>query len=198
MSRSMKIGITTIIAAFVVSMVAPEDAEARYRRLRRRAVSYGYSGGCCGVPQTCCGVAAAPVCHTGCETGACGVATSACPGGVCGVASTAYPAHGVVTNGCPTGACTIAGGTYSGAYSAGYGQSVQGTIQHQHQPTLPPAPQGTFDQSAPPAPGVNGATNGAQPQERGTSSPSDRSEDRPLPPPAREGDRAAPPPPQEQ
>ena len=81
MNRSMKLGLATIVAAFVVSLVATEDAEARHRRHRRHR-----HGGCCGyVAPSCCGAPVAPACPT-----ACGVATNACPGGVCGVAGGAY------------------------------------------------------------------------------------------------------------
>ena len=84
MSRTMKFGIATIVAAFVVSLAVTDEAEALFhRRAHRRA--WGGSGGCCGYVQqsSCCGVAA-PVCQTGCETGACGVAMGGYSTGGCG------------------------------------------------------------------------------------------------------------------
>lgn len=187
MSRSMKFGIATIVAAFVVSLMATDEAEARRRgrHHRGRGGCYGYSA-CCGAqPVGCCGVAVS-ACQTGCVTGACGVATSACPSGACGVGM----------------------GGYSGGYSAGYGSSVQGRIYS----NMPPAPQGTFDQGAPPlAPNGSGTfreerrdLNGSS----GTRSPSDRGDNQPPPPPGagerspqpadREADRSAPPPPSQE
>jgi hypothetical protein len=70
MSRSMKLGLATVVAAFVVSLIATEDAEARHRRFGRHR-----RGTCCGyVAPSCCG---APV-------------AQACPGGVCAVSGGAY------------------------------------------------------------------------------------------------------------
>jgi hypothetical protein len=88
MTRSMKLGLATIVAVFAVSLLVTEDAEARHRRFGRHR-----RGGCCGyTAPSCCGAAAAPACQP-----ACGVATSACPGGACGVAGGAY--HGGHTTG---------------------------------------------------------------------------------------------------
>jgi hypothetical protein len=193
MSRSMKFGVATILATFVFTLLIPEDAEARWRRRGRWRGGYSSAGGCCGVPVSCCGVAAAPV--SACPTGACGVATSACPGGI----------------------CDVSGGAYSGGYSAGYGSQTHG------QPTLAPTPQGTYrqnglNQSAPP-PAPNGSTIRQETQLNGNvqgsaqgdiqggaaASPSDRGNNAPPPPPAggegsagQGGERSAPPPPPEQ
>ena len=81
MSRSMKFGIATIVAAFVFSLVGAEDAEARHRRHRRnRCGCHGYSSHCAPAPS-CCGV------------------VQACPGGVCGVTNGAHSAGYGATNG---------------------------------------------------------------------------------------------------
>ncbi len=186
MSRNMKVGIAAVIAAFVVSLLATEDAEARHRRFGRHRRG---GGGCCGyVAPSCCGAAVAPAC----QTGACGVQTSACPGGVCGVA----------------------GGAYQGSYNAGYG-SVQGQ-NYSTMPPAPGAlnGQGAYNQT--PTPAINGNStfrqdnaagqdnaarqNGAPGQDGAAGSPSDRP---PAPngqgngsaPPAGNGSTSAPPPP---
>jgi hypothetical protein len=190
MTRSMKFGMLTIAGLVVISLMAPDDAEARRRwRGRWRNTSYSYaSNGCCGVPVSCCGVAAAPAC----PTGACGVATTGFSTGACGVASGA----------CPGGVCDVTGGAYSGGYSAGYGTTAPGS------PTLAPIPQGTHQQngatqSAPP-PAPNGGTLQQNQSLNGTApSPSDRSLDQAPPPPTANGaagaiDRSAPPPPVDQ
>jgi hypothetical protein len=187
----MKFGMLTIVGFFVISLMTPDDAEAR-RRWRGRWRNAGYSSyasqGCCGVPVSCCGVAAAPA---ACPTGACGVATSACPGGV----------------------CDVTGGAYSGGYSAGYGANIQGMNQPTLAPgaTVAPGAQGTYRQNgvnqAPPPPAPNGSTlqqnqslNGSAP------SPSDRTDSQAPPPPTAGGEsagqetteRSAPPPPPDQ
>lgn len=189
MSRSMKFGLVTVLATFVISMLVTDNAEARrWRRGRWRNAGYSSyaSGGCCGVPVSCCGVAAAPAC----ATGACGVATSACPGGV----------------------CDVTGGAYSGGYSAGYGANIQGMNQPTLAPgaTLAPGGQGTYrqngiNQSAPP-PAPNGGTlQQNQSLDGSAPSPSDRSNGQAPPPPTTNGasadqgsERSAPPPPPEQ
>lgn len=161
MSRSMKLGIAGIVAAFVFSLVATDDAEARHRRFGR----HRRGGGCCGqnvgcyVPQpTCCGAVAAP---------------SACPGGACGVAGGGYS------------------GGYSAGYGGVQGQNgstmppapgaLNGQGRFDQSPT-PAAPNGgaTFREEQR---DLNGAgQNGA------ARSPSDRPLDRaPAPPRAANG-----------
>jgi hypothetical protein len=190
MSRRTTLGIATVVAGMIVSLLIADDAEARLLRWRRsRTSNWGYNaynyngGGACGCAapvSTCgsCGYTAAPACGGGCETGACGVATSACATGTCGIAGAAS-----------TG--------FSGGYSAGYGSSVQG----QNYAIPPRAPQGSFDQ-APPAPNGGGAATFRGTDQNGNvnnpaRSPSDRGDNR-APSSDRDSDRSAPPPPPSQ
>jgi len=83
MSRGMKFGIVTIVATFALSLLAPDDAEARHRRHRRhRCGCHGYTA-CCAPAPSCCGVV-----------------QQACPGGVCAPANGSHHAgYGATQNG---------------------------------------------------------------------------------------------------
>jgi hypothetical protein len=137
------------VAAFVVSLMATEDAEARHRRRGRHR-----HGGCCGyVAPSCCGAHVAP---------ACGVAAH-CPGGVCGTTNGSHTAgYGAVPgsvngqgaiNQSPTPA-TNGAGTFrqdQGSNAAGQNGAIPSPSDR------PPAPAGAANGSA----GQTGAEGGA-------------------------------------
>ncbi|MEX2139666.1 MAG: hypothetical protein WD894_10420 [Pirellulales bacterium] len=155
MSRSMKLGIATVVAAFVVSLMATEDAEARHRRRGRHR-----HGGCCGyVAPSCCG---APVC---------GVATN-CPGGVCGVAGGAYSGGHTTGYGTAPGALNGQGTVNqsptpatngAGTFRQEQGSSAAGQNGATRSPSdRPPAPAGAANGSAG-QPGGEGSTSAPPP-----------------------------------